>query len=142
MFAALLLFFGYSFTCALAAPLRRRAPGGRSKHEGHRKYIAFEGSGTHYDVAAGVGSCGETKSNDDLVVALNKDQMKNGPNPNTNYRCGLRVSVKGAKGSTYATVADTCPGCASGSIDMSPSLYSVVCGDLDLGVCDITWDFE
>jgi expansin (peptidoglycan-binding protein) len=42
-----------------------------------------------------------------------------------------------------AYVADLCPSCAEGSLDMSPSLFSELNnGDMDAGVFDITWHFH
>ena len=73
-----LLFIGYNFIYVLAAPLEHRALGVRRHHKESKKKRYFEGSGTHYDTSAGVGSCGEFDSNDDSVVALNSAEMNNG----------------------------------------------------------------
>ena len=50
------------------------------------------GTGTFYDT--GPGSCGETDSNDDLVVAINKPQMHNGNNNNNNSRMKFCIFLK------------------------------------------------
>ncbi|CAO3699284.1 hypothetical protein G6F70_004660 [Rhizopus microsporus] len=103
--------------------------------------LSFVGKGTYYDV--GPGSCGQTNSNSEMVVAVNKEQMANGGNPNSNPKCNKKVKIVGPSGkSATARVVDTCPGCDSGSLDMSPALFKKVCGDLGLGVCSIHWGFE
>lgn len=85
-----------------------------------KKLLSILGTGTYYDVAAGVGSCGQTNSNDDMVVAVNHGQMKNGANPNNNPHCDKKVKIVGKTGkSMEARIVDTCPGCAHGCLDMS-----------------------
>ncbi|KAL0141047.1 RlpA-like double-psi beta-barrel-protein domain-containing protein-containing protein [Mucor lusitanicus] len=108
-----------------------------------KKLLSILGTGTYYDVAAGVGSCGQTNSNDDMVVAVNHGQMKNGANPNKNKYCNKKVKIVGKTGkSVEARIVDTCPGCANGCLDMSSACnIQKVCGSLDLGVCQISWDF-
>ncbi|KAI8061299.1 hypothetical protein BDF21DRAFT_321932, partial [Thamnidium elegans] len=99
----------------------------------------FSGSGTFYEV--GSGSCGESDSDSDLVVAVNFDQMKNGANPNNNPTCQKTVFITGDMGSTSARVVDTCPSCPKGALDMSPKVFELVCGSLAVGVCTINWNF-
>ncbi|KAF1805025.1 RlpA-like double-psi beta-barrel-protein domain-containing protein-containing protein, partial [Mucor lusitanicus] len=99
----------------------------------------FSGSGTYYEV--GSGSCGERDTDSDLVVAVNKAQMDNGSNPNVNPKCDKMVSITGDNGSVTARVVDTCPACANGALDMSPTTFKRVCGDLAEGVCNISWKF-
>ncbi|KAG1052813.1 hypothetical protein G6F46_003519 [Rhizopus delemar] len=102
--------------------------------------LSFSGKGTYYDV--GPGSCGNTDTDSEMVVAINKSQMGNGANPNSNPHCNKRVKIIGSSGKAcYARVVDTCPGCDHGSIDMSPALFKKVCGSLGLGFCSIKWDF-
>ncbi|KAI9004892.1 RlpA-like double-psi beta-barrel-protein domain-containing protein-containing protein [Phycomyces nitens] len=105
----------------------------------NRQSGSFSGSGTYYNV--GPGSCGETNSDTEMVVAVNIGQMDNGPNPNNNPHCQKMVSIKGARGVVKARVVDTCPGCSEGGLDMSPALFQRVCGDLGRGRCDIEWHY-
>lgn len=63
------LFYFQSTTEALPLNLGKTAS---------RLLLSIFGKGTYYDVAAGVGSCGELSSNDDMVVAVNHAQMNNG----------------------------------------------------------------
>ncbi|CEP19647.1 hypothetical protein [Parasitella parasitica] len=107
-----------------------------------QKLLSILGTATYYDVAAGVGSCGEMNSNDDMVVAVNHGQMKNGANPNKNPQCNKKVKIVGKTGKTVqARIVDTCPGCDHGCLDMSSALFKKVCGKLELGVCQIKWNF-
>ncbi|KAI8067665.1 uncharacterized protein B0P05DRAFT_552468 [Gilbertella persicaria] len=122
-----------------APTLDRRLLGAHRLLKGDKKIKTFTGLGTHYDV--GSGSCGEFDTNSDLVVAVNKAQMQNGPNPNKNPHCYQMVSIRGDMGNVVAKVTDTCPACGEGSLDMSPSVYEIVCGTLASGVCHITWNF-
>jgi len=42
-----------------------------------------------------------------------------------------------------AKIVDLCPGCSSGDLDMSPTLFGALNnGDMDAGVFPISWDFE
>ncbi|KAI8366087.1 RlpA-like double-psi beta-barrel-protein domain-containing protein-containing protein, partial [Radiomyces spectabilis] len=99
----------------------------------------FSGFGTYYGV--GFGSCGKKDTDDEMIVAVNQPQMHNGANPNTNPRCGKQVFIRGIHGSATARVEDTCPTCPSGNLDMSPTVFQKVCGDLDIGRCSIKWKF-
>ncbi|KAI8064478.1 RlpA-like double-psi beta-barrel-protein domain-containing protein-containing protein [Gongronella butleri] len=97
--------------------------------------------GTYY--ATGMGSCGESDNDDELVVALNKEQMDNGANPNLNPECEKKVSITGEGGkSVLARIVDTCPNCKQNDLDMSPKVFERVCGDLAIGLCKIKWKFQ
>ncbi|KAI9277619.1 hypothetical protein BY458DRAFT_504612 [Sporodiniella umbellata] len=85
-----------------------------------KRVLDFKGKGTYYDV--GAGSCGKTDYDSEMVVAINKEQMDNGANPNSNPKCHQKVKIVGnLKHEVVARVVDTCPGCDSGSLDMSPA---------------------
>ena len=79
---------------------------------------------TYY--APGLGACGVTNTEAELVVALSYvdfDPYTPAGNPNNNSLCGkkLRASYNGK--SVDVTVADRCPSCASGSLDLSPAAF-------------------
>ncbi|KAI0765401.1 plant expansin, partial [Fomes fomentarius] len=81
----------------------------------------------------GVGSCGHNNVATDFIVALDSTTMRNGPNPNTNPLCGRQVRVTGPDGRTVTvSVADTCPSCGPGSIDLSPAAFQQL-ASLDVG---------
>lgn len=43
-----------------------------------KKLLKILGTGTYYNVSAGYNSCGSLRSDDELVVAVNRPQMENG----------------------------------------------------------------
>ncbi|EPB87208.1 hypothetical protein HMPREF1544_06033 [Mucor circinelloides 1006PhL] len=126
------------FLFVSTAPLERRIIGASKLLQGVKGKL-FSGSGTYYQV--GSGSCGEHDTDSELVVAVNKAQMENGSNPNNNPKCDKMVSITGDQGTVAARVVDTCPACANGALDMSPTTFKRVCGDLAEGVCNISWQF-
>ncbi|KAI9256724.1 hypothetical protein BY458DRAFT_519409 [Sporodiniella umbellata] len=85
-----------------------------------RKSLPFYGRATHY--STGPGSCGENSTDDEMVVAINQQQMENGVNPNTNPHCDKIIKISGDSGRTYkARIVDTCPQCGEDSLDLSPT---------------------
>lgn len=87
------------------------------------------GQGTFYDV--GLGSCGQTNTNSQMVAALSSKIM------GSNY-CGKSITVKGPSGSVTVKVVDTCPGCAAGDIDMSAAAFKKI-ASLSAGRVPISW---
>ncbi|KAI8643693.1 RlpA-like double-psi beta-barrel-protein domain-containing protein-containing protein [Parasitella parasitica] len=137
-YAILLILAANNILFASTAPLDRRMLKASKLLKGVKGKL-FSGSGTYYQV--GSGSCGTYDTNSELVVAVNKAQMDNGSNPNNNPRCDKMVTITGDKGTVTAKVVDTCPACANGALDMSPTTFKKVCGDLAEGVCNINWKF-
>ncbi|SAM01101.1 hypothetical protein [Absidia glauca] len=79
----------------------------------------YTGEGTYYEVP-GTGSCGQSDTDDESVVAVNRLQMNNGADPNSNPECEKQVEIQGDQGTTTARVVDTCVACLEGDLDMSP----------------------
>ena len=54
--------------------------------------------------------------------------MANGPNPNTNPKCGTTITITNpnTNNQATATVVDTCQACAYEDIDVSPSVFDAV----------------
>ena len=75
-------------------------------------------------------------SDGDYVVALSYTQVEGGKN------CGRTVSItNNDNGKTItATVADTCPGCGYGSLDLSTGAFGAI-GSYDQGVLPISWSY-
>ncbi|KAG0009490.1 hypothetical protein BGZ81_003357, partial [Podila clonocystis] len=94
---------------------------------------SYSGRGTWFTDS--VGSCGTQFTTNDMIVAMNAPQQ--GGN---NSQCGKRVRIQHNGKSITAKVVDTCPECASGSLDLSQAAFSSLAG-LDQGVIDITWSF-
>ncbi|CAO0797721.1 unnamed protein product [Mucor circinelloides] len=90
------------------------------------------GDATYY--AVGLGSCGETNSDDEMVAALSSSLM-GGSNSDL---CGKSITVKSASGSVTLKVVDSCPGCSEGDVDMSEAAFKKL-GQLDEGRIPITW---
>ncbi|KAK6535155.1 hypothetical protein TWF694_001633 [Orbilia ellipsospora] len=102
----------------------------------------YSGKATFYD--AGLGSCGQTHSNEDMICALSKATMAltAGPNPNLNPKCGTKIRVKSDSNPTgiIVTIVDTCPGCAGPyDLDLTPAAFDLL-GDQLAGVISITWE--
>ena len=70
---------------SLAAPIEERAFEKRGEK--------FKGELTFY--TPGLGSCGETNGDKDLIAALNAPQMGSHGNPNNNPMCGKKAKVTG-----------------------------------------------
>ena len=68
----------------------------------------------------------------------------NAPEWNGGSHCGQTVTItNNQNGNTQqAQVADLCPGCGYGSLDMSTGLFSALNnGNMDAGVFPISWSF-
>merc|ERR1719359_1372432 len=96
---------------------------------------SYSGKATFYSQGGAAGSCGNYASDSDYVVAVNAAQMNSG-------WCGRTVNIKNtANGKTIsAKVADTCPGCSYGSLDLSMGAFGAI-GNYDTGVLSISWGF-
>ncbi|KII95718.1 hypothetical protein PLICRDRAFT_170331 [Plicaturopsis crispa FD-325 SS-3] len=88
------------------------------------------GQGTWFEV--GLGNCGKTSVDSDHIIALATSQYASGAH------CNKKVTIKANGITKTATVLDSCPSCASGDLDLSPSLFQEFAS---LGVLDITWSF-
>ncbi|BGP37208.1 hypothetical protein JCM10449v2_001113 [Rhodotorula kratochvilovae] len=97
----------------------------------------FSGRGTYYLQYGVAGSCGSVHSDSDYIVALSYTQVDSGSH------CGQKVLLTNADNgkSVEATVADTCPGCEYGAIDLSEGAFLQL-GTLDQGVLNLEWHFE
>lgn len=121
MIASNVLAVALAVAGASAAPLAKRVSGGQA---------------TYY--AAGLGACGWTNSGSDFIVAMNAPEWDGGSH------CGQMVTITNQQnGNTQtAQVADLCPGCSYGSLDMSTGLFSALSnGNMDEGVFPISWTF-
>ncbi|KAI0090521.1 RlpA-like double-psi beta-barrel-protein domain-containing protein-containing protein [Irpex rosettiformis] len=108
-------------------------------------------SGTHsgdmtfYDV--GLGACGWTDSDSELVAAVSHimfDQFPGykGGNPNKNPVCGKHAKITYKGKSVTVKIVDRCPGCATGDLDLSPSAFSKL-ANKDVGrLHGAKWTFQ
>jgi hypothetical protein len=106
---------------------------------------SFSGRCTYYYVQGGVTACGTRHSDNEHIAALNMAQFDphtpNG-NPNRNSLCNRKIQVNGPHGSVEVRVVDRCPGCPYGGLDISPSAFKIVAGNLDVGVAQVSWHWK
>lgn len=104
----------------------------------------LSGDGTFFDT--GLGACGQTTSNTDLIAAVSMELYDSFPgysggNPNNNPICGKKVKANYNGKSVIVTVVDRCVGCACGALDFSPAAFEQL-ADFDEGrIHGVTWSF-
>ncbi|WVQ84226.1 hypothetical protein IAT38_006377 [Cryptococcus sp. DSM 104549] len=94
-----------------------------------------QGTATFFD--AGLGACGWTNSASDYIVAVNSAQYDSS-------KCGKKLWVWNPTTFKIAfpTVADECPSCDSGDLDMSNGLFGYLANDdYDQGVFQMHWGY-
>ncbi|KAE8542096.1 hypothetical protein D1P53_001577 [Cryptococcus gattii VGV] len=119
----------FAATAVLAAPI-----------ESAEKRATYSGQATYYSPSVGTGACGWQNTDQELVVALNAPQWDS----TANHGCGQMVTITNSQNGQQqqAKIVDMCPGCAEGSLDMSPTLFGALNNNnLDAGVFPISWDF-
>ncbi|WWC69504.1 uncharacterized protein I206_103446 [Kwoniella pini CBS 10737] len=88
---------------------------------------------TFYDV--GLGACGWYNNANDYIVAQNSAQYGGGyPGPN----CGRSITISYGGKQVTATIADECPTCPYGGLDMSRGLFTQFASE-GAGVFYMTW---
>ncbi|PWN90135.1 hypothetical protein FA10DRAFT_266634 [Acaromyces ingoldii] len=109
-----------------------------SQPEAHLEKRSYSGRATYYQ--AGMGNCGWENTGADKIVALNTAQY--GSTSDQSEHCGKKVRIHHNGQTQTATVADSCPTCNYGSLDMSKSLFGALTNDnFDLGEFQMTWEF-
>ncbi|KAI1429212.1 RlpA-like double-psi beta-barrel-protein domain-containing protein-containing protein [Xylaria sp. FL1777] len=121
-FAQILIALGVAGS-VLAAPLNNNAITERSQ--------TFTGDITYYQ--PGLGACGGTNSDSEAVVALSPSQYDG--------NCGKTITITKDGKTATAKVVDKCPGCASGSIDVSSTVFQSLV-DLSVGRTTVSWSFD
>jgi len=86
----------------------------------------FTGQGTYF--YPGLGACGKTNNNNQLIVAMGKGYFDGYPgatkNPNKNPICGRQLTAKYGGKSVTVKVEDRCAGCAGYyDLDFSPAAF-------------------
>ncbi|MCO5565451.1 hypothetical protein L7F22_019124 [Adiantum nelumboides] len=94
---------------------------------------ATSGQATWYRQGGNAGSCGKTHSDDDKVVAVAEELA--------GKHCGEKITVKHGDKTMTATVADTCPECDYGHLDLSRGAFESL-ASFDQGEVPITWWFN
>lgn len=105
---------------------------------------SYEGDMTYY--ATGLGACGWTNYISDKIAAVSYDifdsyDAEEGEGgSNSNPVCGKTVTITGVDGNPYvATIVDRCPGCDSGSLDLSQDFFNNVTSNGDGRVHNVKW---
>ncbi|KAK8084836.1 riboflavin aldehyde-forming enzyme [Apiospora hydei] len=131
-------------TTAQAAPAP--APSAPSSGGGSSSAQKFTGDITYYQ--PGMGSCGYDDSTPKgNVVAVSKDWFMKVGNGKTSYGvdqpanilCDKTITISAKGKTTQATIRDSCPGCAPGSIDVTEGAFKDLFGSLDVGRSEVTW---
>ncbi|KAF2973096.1 hypothetical protein GQX73_g678 [Xylaria multiplex] len=94
------------------------------------RVIAYSGDMTYYN--PGLGFCGQTNGDNDEVVALSPGDVSG--------KCGKTIRIHKDGKTATAKVVDKCPGCAGGSIDVSPVVFDKL-ANRDQGRVKVTWEF-
>ncbi|KAF2399150.1 hypothetical protein EJ06DRAFT_73024 [Trichodelitschia bisporula] len=104
---------------------------------------SYSGTGeiTYYDVVGAAGSCGRQGSPSENLIALSVNIMGplNGGNSNNNPLCGKTIEITYNGATHTGTVYDTCQGCATGDIDLTPQLFQAVAPNGDGRVPGVSW---
>ncbi|KAM0420906.1 hypothetical protein ACHAPT_011295 [Fusarium lateritium] len=119
------MFAKFTSTLLLALPLLANAA----------PAVAPRGQGEVTYYHPGLGACGQTHGDGDLVVALSAS-LYDAQKP-----CGRHIRVKGSAGEVIAKVVDRCEGCAYNDIDLSPTAFQQSIGPLSIGRTSTTWDW-
>ncbi|KAI0266434.1 barwin-like endoglucanase [Gloeopeniophorella convolvens] len=102
-----------------------------------------QGQGTFF--APGLGACGQTSQDSDLIVAVSTELFNGFPgagvNPNDNPICGKSITAHFQDKSVTVQVVDRCVGCATNDLDFSPAAFSQL-ADESLGRINISWEFN
>ncbi|MES2622437.1 MAG: expansin EXLX1 family cellulose-binding protein [Bacteroidota bacterium] len=94
----------------------------------------YVGSATYYQVTA-IGNCSfPVPASPVYTVAINPFQY------DTAASCGACMQITGPLGSVTASIEDQCPGCTSGSLDLSPMTFAAI-ADTNLGITTMQWHY-
>ncbi|RDA88473.1 hypothetical protein CP532_6610 [Ophiocordyceps camponoti-leonardi (nom. inval.)] len=83
----------------------------------------------------GLGACGETNTKQDQVVAVSSAHF-DGLKP-----CNRKIRVSHKGHALDVRVVDRCPGCGDDDLDLSPSAFEQVIGQLNVGRATASWEW-
>lgn len=98
------------------------------------KRHTYSGTATFY--SAGRNACGGSSTSSDFIVALNAPQY--GDLDSISSWCFQQIAITYKGKTEVATIVDACPSCATGSLDMSKSLFESF-ADPELGTFQMSW---
>ncbi|PSS37434.1 hypothetical protein PHLCEN_2v738 [Hermanssonia centrifuga] len=112
---------------------QRRHHGANRLERDHSLSKRFDNARLSY-YEAGQGACGAMNSDSDFIVALNAEQYAGGSH------CFETITISYNGKTTQAQIADECPGCPYGGLDLTPGLFSFFASE-DAGIIYGEWDF-
>ncbi|KAF9206237.1 hypothetical protein BGZ49_002792 [Haplosporangium sp. Z 27] len=74
----------------------------------------------------------------DMIAALNKPDFGDFATISQSPACGQCLQVTGPSGTIQVQVVDMCPGCTTGSLDLTPGAFAKI-ANIDQGRVPITW---
>lgn len=83
----------------------------------------------------GLGACGQTNTNSDLVAAVSHSLY------DREHPCGRNIRIDYQGKSLVVAVVDRCEACAEDDIDLSPTAFERVIGPLGDGRVSGSWDW-
>jgi len=126
-------------TTSAQAPTTSSAPAPSSSSSGGSGET-FNGEATFYEV--GLGACGETNSDSEMIAALNHAQWDAfGSMSNGNPACGKQATLNYEGKSVTVTIRDKCMGCKHGDLDLSPAAFKQL-ADEGAGRIQMSWNFS
>lgn len=100
----------------------------------------YNGQATFYEV--GLGACGWTNSDSELVAALNWEQWNQfGSESNGNPACNKKATLNYQGKSVTVSIVDKCMGCKYGDLDLSPTAFEKLASE-SVGRLDMSWSFN
>jgi len=108
-----------------------------------RQTATYTGDGTFYET--GLGACGITNVDTDLIAAVADTTFDSFPgataNPNANPICNKKVTASFQGKSVTVSITDRCTGCGASDLDFSPSAFSVLAPESVGRIEGMTWAF-
>ncbi|KAJ3715512.1 riboflavin aldehyde-forming enzyme [Lentinula raphanica] len=100
------------------------------------KRITHTGRGTWFE--PGLGNCGNWNTANDPIIAIPESLY----DQNGGSNCGqwIHITDENTGKTVYGRTEDSCPGCGSGDLDMSPDVFNQFAKP-DVGVLSISWYF-
>ncbi|KAG8682570.1 hypothetical protein FRC09_016678 [Ceratobasidium sp. 395] len=100
-----------------------------------------KGEATWYNPSDGIGACGRSNKDSDLVGAIaarRYDDLTPDKNPNHSKACGKKATAKYGSKSVTVTIVDRCQACGYNDLDLSPAAFQKL-APLSKGRISVTW---
>ncbi|KID74371.1 Rare lipoprotein A (RlpA)-like protein, partial [Metarhizium brunneum ARSEF 3297] len=133
-----LVFNMYSICKAVAAAVLAfslAATAAPAAGEEHMNHLAARNAGDFTYYYTGLGACGETNNDSQMVAAVGHDLF------DRSRPCGRMIRAHYGGNSADVKVVDRCGGCNDDSLDLSPAAFQQLVGSLGPGRVQGTWEF-